>query len=133
MKRRADWPRRLYDAIEAARGRPFAWGSHDCAAFATAVAAELTGEDPVAALRGSYQSAFGAERLMAEYGGLPGLVTHFYGEPVTIHYAGRGDLVLAERDNGPALGVSMGSIAAFAGPDGLAFLNMKMCRLAWRI
>lgn len=133
MNRCADWPRRLNDAIEAARGRPFAWGVHDCAAFATAVSAELTGHDPVAALRGSYESAWGAERLMARYGGLSGLISHHYGEPVTIGYARRGDLVLAERDNGPALGVCLGGVAAFAGPEGLAFVNTSECRLAWHI
>ena len=133
MKRRADWPKRLHTQIEAARQRPFEWGRHDCAAFATAVAAALTGEDPVAQLRGSYTSAWGAERVMATHGGLAGLINKYYGEPIAIAQAGRGDLVLAERDNGPALGVCLGSVAAFAGPDGLAFLNMNEGRLAWRI
>jgi hypothetical protein len=133
MKRRPDWPQRLHAGIEAARPRPFEWGIHDCAAFATAIAAELTGEDPVAHLRGSYVSAFGAERVMAEHGGLAALVSQYYGEPAPIAQASRGDLVLAERDNGPALGVCLGSVAAFAGPDGLAFLKMTECRLAWRI
>ena len=133
MKRRADWPKRLHAQIEAARQRPFEWGLHDCAAFATAVAADLTGQDPVAHLRGSYTSAWGAERVMAEHGGLAALITEYYGEPIAIAQAGRGDLVLAERDNGPALGVCLGSVAAFAGPDGLAFLNMNEGRLAWRI
>jgi hypothetical protein len=133
MKRRPDWPQRLHAGIESARQRPFVWGTHDCAAFATAITADLTGEDPVAHLRGSYVSAFGAERVMAEHGGLAALVSRYYGEPVTIAQAGRGDLVLAERDNGPALGVCLGGVAAFAGPDGLAFLKMTECRQAWRI
>lgn len=133
MSRHPDWPSRLHQAIEAARGRPFCWGTHDCAAFATGVAAELTGQDPVAALRGSYESAWGAERLMAKHGGLSGLIGHYYGEAVTIGYARRGDLVLAERDNGPALGVCLGQVSAFAGPEGLAFLQTSECRLAWHI
>lgn len=133
MKRFEDWPRRLDAAIEAARGRPFSWGRHDCVLFATAVAADLTGTDHAERYRGTYRNARGAARILLRNGGLAALVTRYFGDPVMAPEAKRGDLLLACRETGMAIGVCVGRLGAFAGPKGLSFLPLKECDQAWHI
>lgn len=133
MRRRPDWPQRLESALEAARAQPFVWGEHDCVLFATRVAAELTGVDRAAPWRGRYRNQFGAEKILRQAGGLAVLVTRQFGDPMPVERARRGDLLLACRDTGMAVGVCVGTRGAFAGPEGLAFLPLNQCVQAWLI
>ena len=50
--RRADWPERLAEFIEARRLEPFAWGKNDCALFAADAVNLLIGVDYAESLRG---------------------------------------------------------------------------------
>lgn len=57
-----------------------------------------------------------------------------YTELGNICHAQRGDVVLIDvPGEGPAVGICVGSKAAFAGPNGLEFPPMSACRRAWRI
>jgi hypothetical protein len=131
LKRFQDWPKRLDAAIEAARGRPFSWGGHDCALFAADVVNSISGKDFGAPWRGSYESAVQAMRRLRSHGGLPGLVTQLLGEPVNPEQARRGDVVLKRGE--PTLGICLGAKCAFTGLAGLVFVPLKECELVWHV
>lgn len=127
-----DWPQRL-DAFIASRiAEPFAYGTHDCCAFSARCVEALTGTNPAAAWH--YANELGAARLMREAGGLEALITQALGPPVHPSRAGRGDVVLAELENGPTVGVCVGRDCAFAAaPAGLAMRPRTVILVAWRI
>ncbi|EAQ47285.1 hypothetical protein MED193_18869 [Roseobacter sp. MED193] len=133
--RRPDWQVRLAGAIEAAREMPFSWGSRDCATWAFDIRRDLTGSEDVAALwRGRYRTALGAHRVMKRLGwdSLEAAGRDLLGTPLpTVLQAKRGDLVLG--GSGPAYGVCVGAKVVFVAPDGLTFLPLVSCSLAWRV
>ncbi len=133
--RRAGWERRLAEAIEAARGRAFRWGQHDCAIWAFDLRRDLTGGEDVAGLwRGRYRTARGATRVMRRLGwqSLEAAGRGLLGDPLpSVHLAQRGDLVLA--DTGLGFGVCLGARAAGIAPEGLVRVPLASCSLAWRI
>lgn len=135
VKRFEDWPQRLAAAIEAARGRPFCWGAHDCALFAAEVVQALTGIDFAAEFRGRYASKAEAVGLLGERGGLEAVVTAVLGTPrPSPILAQRGDVVMVVTDEGHALGICNGAHAACAGREGgLVFKPMPEWRLAWEV
>jgi hypothetical protein len=109
-ERLPDWERRLSQFIADNRDREFAWGDWDCILFATACAAELTGEDHAAPFRGQYSDRRGARRVLREIGQGTLLRTvdhHFKRKPAS--FAQRGDLVW----HAGCVGVSLGKAAAF--------------------
>lgn len=133
--RRAAWQSLLSDAVEAARGRSFVWGTHDCAIWAFDLRAALTGGEDVAALwRGRYCTSLGARRVMKRLGweSIEAMGLDLLGEPLASPlFAQRGDLVLGGAD--PAFGVCLGAQAGFVGPGGLSFLPLDTCLMAWRV
>jgi len=133
--RRPGWERRLVEAIEAARDRPFRWGRHDCATFAFDLRREIAGGHDVAALwRGRYSTSRGAVRVMRRLGwsSLDEAGRELLEEPLpSVHLAQRGDLVLA--DTGLGFGVCLGAKAAGIAPEGLILVPLSSCALAWRI
>lgn len=135
MPRRDDWPEQLAAAVDAARARPFAWGEHDCCLWAADAIAAMTGEDFAAGFRGAYSTAAGAVEILAHWGSLRGLAGRHLGDEIAPRLAGRGDIVLAETDGRPSLGVCIGLVAAFTGADGLEFLALEdaACVAAWRV
>jgi hypothetical protein len=124
------WPVLLSVAIEDARLRPFAWGTHDCATWAFSVAASLRGE-PAPEWIGSYSTKTGAARRMREGGTtLRKLGTAILGEPLSSPLlAQRGDVVFA----GGAYGICIGRDIAHAGPDGLILSPLTAAERAWRV
>ncbi|SFK78245.1 DUF6950 family protein [Shimia haliotis] len=133
--RRPDWQNRLAGAIEAARETPFSWGTHDCATWAFDLRRDLTGGEDIAALwRGRYRTALGAHRIMKRlgWGSLEAAGRDLLGTPLpSVLQAGRGDQVLG--GSGPAYGVCVGAKVAFVAPDGLVFISLSDCSLAWRV
>lgn len=132
-----DWPERLHDAVQAARGESFAWGTHDCVTWTFAVVAAITGVDHDADCRGTYDSRAGALRRMAEvFGcGLEDAVTSRLGDPLpTPLFAQRGDVVAIDTDDGPALGICLGAELAFIAQDGGVTLRpITDAVKAWRV
>ena len=125
------WEIALHDAIQAARERPFSYGTHDCATFAFNVRLALTGEDVAAEWRGRYSTELGAKRMLTRLGheDVAGLATHHLGEPQPVGLSRRGDIVLIDG----ALGVCVGAKCAFAGHSGLVFHRLLDCTKAWRV
>lgn len=98
MQRFEDWPTRMHAAINAMRREPFAYGVGDCCQFVARVILAMTGED----LRGkfpSYQSKNDARRILAEHGGLAGLVDAAGLRRIDAAFAQRGDVALTVGDH----------------------------------
>lgn len=126
-----DWPERLTEFVEARRGVPFEYGSHDCCAFAAAAAESITGVNPAAPF--PYRNELGAKRLILEHGGLDKLLTAALGEPCSPAMAGRGDIVLAELESGPTAGVCLGRLCVFPGTVGIEFRPRSVIGMAWKV
>ena len=132
MIRREDWPEALHALVELRAGMPFAWGYHDCCAFAADAVKAMTGIDPMDDLRG-YHSRETAEAILAEQGGLEAAVTARLGEPVGTAQARRGDVVLVDVANVSVLGICLGDFAAAPGHCGLVWYDRAFWRAAWRV
>ena len=121
--RRADWPERLADFIEARRYEPFAWGMNDCALFAADAVNMMTDTDHAEALRG-YKTERGAASKIKKVGGLRGFAHAFTEKPPGL--AQRGDLVLAVVEGRETFGICIGGGQwCGPGPDGIAFRPMS--------
>lgn len=128
-----DLPERLQAFIDSRRDTPFAWGSHDCALFAADWVESVTGKDPAKGIRGRYQTAIGAGRVIKREGGLEAIAGSRLGERVEPKLAQRGDVVLLAGSHGPTLGVCLGVDAAAPGEDGLMLVPMGQALAAWRV
>jgi len=124
-----------YDLLPAyiAGGRSFAWGTCDCCTFAADWLVLLGKPDPMADVRGTYQSAKTAMRLYRE--GLLPRVVDALGEPMPNPlFAQRGDVVVVEMHNGrEAAGVVVGEVIAVPGYDGLQYCPLGAAVAAWRV
>lgn len=124
------WPVLLAEAVEDARLRPFAWGSHDCASWAFTVAARLRGE-PAPKWLGRYRTRIGARRVLRRAGvALEDIGTAVLGMPLaTPLIAQRGDVVFQQG----AYGICIGIDVAQPGPDGLTLSPIDGLGRAWRV
>ena len=137
IPRLIDWPRRLTDALAASRHRGFVWGSHDCWTAAATIACAVTGRDPAAALRGTYDTEEEADAVLARAGGLEALVAaamvEFGAPECDPAFAQRGDIVLVEAGNQLMAGVVADARIAVPGADGMHLLRLGRARRAWAI
>lgn len=132
MLRHADWPERLADFIEARRHLPFAWGRQDCATFAADALQALTGQDPLAPLRGQWATEEQAQQVLQRLGGLPRAVRSVLGRPLPIRtIAPRGAVVCARMAGTAILGVHLGATWCAPGAQGLVFRQTSEVHLAW--
>lgn len=136
MTRLEDWPSRLTAAVDAARGKPFSWGSHDCILFAADCVAAMTGTDLAAAFRARYATRDEAYAVLAELGGgVENAITQALGRSPANNWrmAQRGDVVVVDAPTGTAAGIVVGNRIAVPEPRGLAFLPLSAARCYWRI
>lgn len=129
----SNWPSKLAAFIEGRRFVPFAWSTNDCCTFAADWILILTGVDHAAEYRGTYSSALGAGRILAERGGLEAIAAAAGYTAIPPAFASRGDLVLFDMPDGPTLGVCAGKHSVFAGEAGAVSQPTANCRLAWRV
>lgn len=77
------------------KNRPFKWGEFDCCTMACDIVTLLGGEDFAKDVRGKYDNAVGAKRvLLNEFGSIEEAFSPL--EEVDINFIQRGDLVLME-------------------------------------
>ena len=139
MTRFEDWETRLAEAL-ADMSAP-QWGKNDCAMRAFGAIAAITGVDIGEPWRGQYSTEFGALRQIVEFGctDMEGVAEKLAGqhglEEVPVLTAQRGDLVLVDSDQGPALGIVGldGWWVIVAGADAVVRVPLRACRRAWRI
>jgi hypothetical protein len=139
MKRVENWPTLLTAYIEERREVPFTWGRADCCLFAADWVRLATDLDPAADLRGKYDSALGARRIIKRRGGLATMVaralTPLGFREVALSLATRGDIIVRDSGDGDCAGVVLGKESAFVARDGLRFVQTKLQAdaRAWRI
>jgi len=121
----------LPEILEKYRALPFEWGTMDCCIFAANVVRDLTGVDVAEDLRGTYNTKFGAAKVILPYGDLQGLLVERFGVPRPAVLARRGDFVLGPVPE-PALGVCTGNRAVFKSDGGLVALPLARCYRSWK-
>jgi hypothetical protein len=128
-----DWRERFHAELDAARDRPLAYGVHDCLQFPAKCVLAMTGVDPAAPF-GEYSTELGAAKLMAQYGGIAGILTHAFGPAVAPNWARAGDIIVATIDGLETGGMCNGTNCAFVMiPGGLSFRPREVIQQAWRI
>lgn len=137
MIRKQNWTDELVAFIEERRHEPFVWAKNDCCLFACDWIKRATGIDPAFQLRDQYHSAISAQRLIKKHGGITGIVRN-YGEPCGIERiessrVSRGDIVVCDGGDGTCIGISLGSVVALVGKDGLIFLPMNKEVSCWKL
>jgi len=137
-KRCSNWPTKLDLFMHEKRDQPFDWAGNNCCFFACDWIAILIGHDPAAELRAMVDSALSAARVLKDNGGVEGIAERICSEnkwegAANINLARRGDVVLWDSAEGPALGVCAGELSWFAGSAGVVQVATKDCRRAWRV
>lgn len=128
-----DWKDRLYAAIDDARAREAQFGVHDCLQFPALCIEAITGINHAAQF-GEYSTEAGAAKLMAQFGGVSGILTKAFGEPVAPNFARVGDVVTLTVVGLETGAVCNGTTVAFcAKPRGLAFVSRELIEKAWLI
>lgn len=134
LKRFEDWPERLFEYLS--RDHRFDWEKNNCAFFASDAVLAMTGVDLSEKYRGP-KTQEGIYEKMESFGfsSLSEAVTAELGESLSsMKMAKRGDFVLCNFPNGEALGVCIGSKAAFLFEGkGLVFIPSKMWTKFWRV
>ncbi len=128
------WPSRLAATVADAEHRAFAWGIHDCGAFAAACEKAVTGETQFGDVLGNYKTALGAARRLkrAGFDNIEALVSARLPE-VPVNFAQRGDFVVSDSDLGPVIGVCLGDVFVSPGDEGLIRHGRAFARRAWRV
>jgi hypothetical protein len=120
----------------AAPGRPFAWGTCDCALWVCEWIKQRRGVDPGARFRGAYQTARGCRRLLRREGGLLVLATHAFGQallPIVKDMAAA-DVVCVDASFGETLGIAVSDRrVALKSDRGLIVSAAYPVLRAWRI
>ena len=137
MTRRNDWPERLIDVIEAARGKPYVLGENDCLRLACAAVEALTDVDYWPRFKG-YKTKRQALVTIAKIApSLGDAVTATLGVPPSPTLsAQRGDLFLYRDDQGEDhLGVCMGRTVVLMAAEGTLQMALDHPGLlcSWRI
>lgn len=145
-----DWRERLHAQIDAARTRAAEWGVHDCLQFPALCIEAVTGINPASQF-GEYSTELGAAKLMVEFGGVSGILTKAFGDPVAPNWARSGDVVVIDAPQSftwiaSAEGMSRtadlvetgaicnGNTVVFCGkPRGINFVPRELIKKAWRI
>ncbi|MGA9851835.1 MAG: hypothetical protein WBR15_02770 [Gammaproteobacteria bacterium] len=133
MRKKA-WLEQLLKLVDERKRTAHKWGVNDCCLFAADAVLAMTGEDKAAALRGTYSNREEAYKIIATYGGLAGLLTHFLGEPKGPLCARRGDIVLFTAPNGlDCIGVCTGTTIVCPGDERLNVFDISLAKQSWRV
>jgi len=130
------WEDALRTYLDRVEWDAFKWGTHDCALFAADCIKAQTGVDPAEVYRGTYSSARGAAEALRLHGAgtLLKTVKSWLGEPICIHHAKRGDIMMRDAKT---TGVCVGQYSYFVGVeqgfDRLTILPTASCRYAFSV
>jgi hypothetical protein len=125
------WQSNLQALVAERENAPFAWGKNDCGLFAADAVLAVTGSDPAADLRGTYDTEQEAQALIAD--GMIALGDRRFGDRIRTTLAQVGDIGLVGTPDGPAFAVWGGSQwLAPARGGGLGRLPFDAAHVAWR-
>lgn len=132
------WERNLDDYIQCMAYKSFNWGVCDCLIFVSDSCLITCGKDPMSyrgeTVRGCYSSRSEAENLIKQHRGSMMEIMDFHFERIKVGFAQRGDVILAELDNGPTFGLVWGGKVFFkTETDGYSVQPLSACKCAWRV
>lgn len=131
LVRRPDWPARLAAFLAARHARAFEWGPNDCASFAIAWVAELTGET---VFEVTWSDARGAAEAIAAEGSMREAWTRTLGAPCqNWREARRGDVGLTDIDGRLCGVVCAGATWCGPGVDRLHHLPLERVQVFWKV
>jgi len=128
-----DWQTRMEAFVRERMAQPFAWGTNDCAIFASDCVLAITGQDPAPAGLRKHRTAKQAYRAIERHGGLQAIATAALGQPMAPLCANVGDVVLVRAGKRDAFGICNGATALVPSASGLVAMPMSGARLAWRV
>lgn len=112
---------------------PFKWSHNDCCLFAADCILAATGDDPAADVRGKYDDALSAARLIDSLGGLEKIAASRCGPEIPPASAVFGDIGLINNHGRPCLAVFGGEFFHAPAEHGLTILPIEACTKAWRL
>jgi hypothetical protein len=124
--------RKLLDFIEENRKRPREYGVWDCWQFTGAGVLIQTGVDYRLQFP-RYSTVEEGARILASNGGAESMMRQMFGEPKHVAFAQRGDVVIADLDEGLAGGICLGVETATVSPEGIERYPTLSGVLAWTI
>ena len=118
-------------ALNSWKRRQFEYGDADCCQFVAHVIFELTGKDYIEGF--GYNSEKDADQILAEHGGLEGLVS-FALQTLPSKDYGDGDPVIVNLPIiGQAMGIKFGTEAVCLTEKGMARVNQRYIIKGWNI
>jgi hypothetical protein len=130
--RRDDWVEQMWLAIEDHADTEFVWGVNDCCLFVARVVDAMTDSDIETQLNAAYTDEETALAYIASFGSLEAAVSSHLGQPEPGRPL-RGDVVLIDGGDGPALGILVGGYIAGMGPNGFVYLPRSEALQRWAI
>ena len=128
------WELRLARYINDHMYMPFQWGQNDCMLFAAGGVEAVTGVDPGAEFRGTYDDAISAYRIIGGTDKIEEFVNGIMGAPIeNLALLGRGDAVMADNDGRPCLGICMGTDSVFPSETGLRSIPTARVIKGWKV
>ena len=114
--------------------QPHEWGTHDCVTFGADCVLAITGQDPIAAERGTYENNIEAARVIAQAGAASlGDLAAMRLPEIHVSQARRGDAVLCEGPDGPFIAICQGHTAVGPAAHGLIHVQMSQAIRAYRV
>lgn len=130
--RLVDWEFRLDALVRQAHREPFAWGRRDCCLWAADATWALTGMDPAADVRGTYDDERGALRVLQRLGGLCAVAARG-GAPIRPAFAIDGDVGLVQWQETELLAVRVGEVWLAVSRTGLIAAPADAAVGAWGV
>ena len=133
MMRTLGWEDRLGALVLERMQAPFAWGENDCCMWPADAVQAMKGIDVAEDVRGTYESARGATRVLVRLGGLPAALART-GTPIAPLCATVGDIGLVTAGGEMEVGgVCMGDHWLVVAKNGLGQVPLSAALQAWRV
>lgn len=118
--RQENWLENLLNYLDEVKDKPHQWGHHDCCLFAAGAVKAMTGHDYMADFRGQYDSKETAQAVLKEKGRgtLYLTIRNRLGNPIQ-GFPHRGDVAYHVFEDGPTLGICIGTDCLFVSEAGL--------------
>jgi hypothetical protein len=135
LTRQSDWTARYVMMTYYHRNTVPEWGKSDCLLASMDIVHAVTGVDPVADIRGQYDSELGAAKLLVErgYEGSVEIAIERNFPEIGILTAQRGDLGIIDVNKQATLGWITEYGFAFKQPRGLDFAPQSAIRRAFKV